>query len=44
MPKPRETITIRVYWNEDDDGTINIDEDAMRDEFDEKLRKIVEAV
>lgn len=44
MSKPREEITIKVCWSENDDGTINIDEDTMRDEFDEKVRSIVEEV
>jgi len=43
-------ITIPVYWNETGDigtiseGRITIDEESMRDEFEIKLKEIVEAV
>ena len=43
-------IVIPVYWNEAGDpgtiseGRITIDEEGMRDEFEIKLKEIVEAV
>jgi len=35
-------ITIPTYYSEEDDGTIRIDEDSMRDEFERKLKDLLE--
>ena len=35
-------IIIPVYYTENDDKTINIDEDSIREEFEAKLKEVME--
>lgn len=37
----KETIEVPIYWCETDKGKILIDEDCMREEFDDKMADIL---
>ena len=42
MELDTKEIIIPTYYSEEDDGTIQIDEDSMRDEFEGKLKNLIE--